>query len=91
MFAKSVLGQVKQPIINAGWGWGRRFVSSTMMGKEEVVVIDFVEAVSSSSLRWLGRIVRTRLCALSKCEAIKVDMINPKNWLKWVGESIALL
>ena len=49
------------------------------MDKEEVVVTGAVEAVSSSRLVQLGRIVRTQLCALSKCKAIEVDMINLKD------------
>ena len=34
--------------------------------------------------------VRTQLCVLSKCGAIEVDMINPKDWPKWMCGSIAL-
>ena len=48
------------------------------MGKEEVVVTDVVEAVSSLGLVRPDRSgsVRTLLCALSKCEATQIDMIN---------------
>ena len=90
MFPKSVLGQVEQPIIGAGWecGGGEEGLSFVMMGKEEVVWTDAVEAVSSSKLVRLDRIVRTRLCALGKCETIEVDRI--KDWSKWVRGFIAL-
>ena len=78
---------------NHHWCWvgvGKKVFSSVMIGKEAVVVTDAVKAVPSSKLVRVGRIVRTWLCALSKCEAIKVDMINPKDWLKWQRGSIAL-
>ena len=92
MFVKSVLEQVEQPIISAGWGGGggEKGLSFVVMGKEEVVWTDTVETVSSSRLVQLGRIVRTWLCALGKCETIEVDMINSKDCSKWVRWSIAL-
>ena len=62
-----------------------------MVGKEVAVVTDAVEAVSSSKLVRVVRIVRTRLCALIKCEDMDVDMINLKDWSKWVRGSIVLL
>ena len=61
-----------------------------IMGKEDIVVTDTVETVLSSGLVRLDRSVRTRLCALIKCEAIKVDMMSPKDWLKWVCRVVAL-
>ena len=62
--------------------------SSMMMGKEVVVVADAVEAASSSKLVRVVRIVRIRLCTLSKCEDVAVDMISPRDWSKWVRRSI---
>ena len=40
-----------------------------MMGKKVVVVVDAVEAVSSSTLVRVVRTVQIRLCTLNKCEA----------------------
>ena len=80
---------MSNPLLMLGGG-GEECLSSVMVGKEEVVVTDAVEAVSSSGLVRLDCSVRTRLCALSKCEAIEVDMVNPKDWSKWLRGSITL-
>ena len=61
-----------------------------MMGKKVVVVVDAVEAVSLSKLVRVVRTVRIHLCNLNKCEAIAVDMTNPRDWSKWVRGSIDL-
>ena len=65
-------------------------LSSMMMGKGKNVATDAAEAVPSSGMVRLDRSVQTRLFVLSRCKAIKVDMINSKNRSKWVCGSIAL-
>ena len=53
------------------------------MSDAVAVVTDDVETVSLSGvMRVLGCRVRTRLCALSRCDAIDVDMISPRVWSK---------
>ena len=61
-----------------------------MMGKKVVVVVDAVEAISSSKLVRVVRTIRIRLCTLNKCEAMIVDMTNPRDWSKRVRRSIDL-
>ena len=51
---------------------------------------DAVEAVSYLELVKLVRIVWIRLCTLNNCEAMPVDMINPRDWSKRVCGSIVL-
>ena len=46
------------------------------MENDDVVEAVTVVAVSSSGLFRVGCSVRTRLCALSRCEAIEVDITN---------------
>ena len=60
------------------------------MGDAVAVVTDAVETVSLSGVMRVGCRVRTRLCALSRCDAIDVDMINPRVWSKCVRGSMAL-
>ena len=47
------------------------------MGVRVVVDVETVKAVPSSDLVWMVRVVRIRLCTLSKCEAVAVDMTSP--------------
>ena len=49
------------------------------MGVKAAVDIETVEAVPSSGLVWMVRVVRIRLCTLSKCEAMAVDMTSPSD------------
>ena len=49
------------------------------MGVKVVVDIETVEAVSSSGLVWMVCVVRIRLCTLSKCKAMAVDMTSPSD------------
>ena len=49
------------------------------MGVKVVVDVETVEAVPSSGLVWMVRVVRIRLCTLSKCEAMAVDMTSPSD------------
>ena len=74
-------------MLSSGGGGVR---SSMMMGKKVVVVVEAVEAVSSSKLVRVMRTVWIRLCTLNKCNAMVVNMTNPRDWSKWVRGSIAL-
>ena len=49
------------------------------MSDAVAVVTDEVETVSLSRVMRVGCRVRTRLCALSRCDAIDVDMISPRD------------
>ena len=49
------------------------------MDVKVVVDVKTVEAVPSSSLVWMVRVVQIRLCTLSKCEAMAVDMTSPSD------------
>ena len=60
------------------------------MGGKVVADVETVEAVSSSRLVRTVCVVGIRLCALSKCEAMAVDMTNPSDWSKWVRGPINL-
>ena len=61
-----------------------------IMGKNVVVIVNAVKRVSSLKIVRVVRIVRIRLCTLNKCETMAVDMINPRDWSKWVRGSIIL-
>ena len=49
------------------------------MGMKVVVDVETVEAVPSSGLVWMVRVVRIRLCTLSKCKAVAVGMTSPSD------------
>ena len=53
--------------------------SSVTMGVKVVVDVEMVEAVPSSGLVWMVRVVQIRLCTLSKCEAVAVVMTSPSD------------
>ena len=53
--------------------------SSVAMGVKVVADIEMVEALPSSGLVLTVCVVRIRLCTLSKCEAMAVDMTSPSD------------
>ena len=53
-------------------------------------MIDAVEAVSLSELVRVVRTMRIHLYTLNKCEAMAIDMTNPRDWPKRVRGSIDL-
>ena len=54
-------------------------LESMLVEIDDVVEAVTVVAVSSSGLIRVGCSVQTRLCALSKCEAIEVDITSPND------------
>ena len=64
--------------------------SSAAVGVKFVVDVELVKAVLSSRLVRTVSVVRIRLCTLSECEAMAVDMTNPSDWSKYVCGSIDL-